>query len=72
MSLGASTPVTPPGMAPVVHEIIHVDDHVVASDGCIVGLSHPRVWLRIVDQQVVCPYCSRIYVLNEGAGNSGH
>ncbi|MEJ1978395.1 MAG: zinc-finger domain-containing protein [Acetobacteraceae bacterium] len=53
-------------------EIIHVDDRVVACDGGNAGLGHPRVWLRIVHEQVCCPYCSRIYVLNPGAGDSGH
>jgi uncharacterized Zn-finger protein len=31
------------------------------------------VFLRIEDHDVTCPYCSRHYVLNEGAGHgSGH
>jgi uncharacterized Zn-finger protein len=72
MSFGASTPVTPPGTAQGDHEIIYVDDRVVACDGGNAGLGHPRVWLRIVHKQTFCPYCSRIYVLNEGAGDSGH
>ena len=33
MPFGASTPEPPPGMAPGEHEIIHVDDRVVACDG---------------------------------------
>ena len=34
---------------------------------------HPRVFLHIEDRSVLCPYCSRLYVLNEGAGHaSGH
>lgn len=54
-------------------EIIHVDSAVVACDGGDGALGHPRVWLRIVDHQVSCPYCSRLYVLNEGAGHGdGH
>ncbi len=67
----ASTAVLgPPGSTP---EIIHVDSPVVACDGGDGPLGHPRVFLRIVDEQVVCPYCSRIYVLNEGAGHDdGH
>ena len=52
-------------------ETIHVDDAVVACDGGDGALGHPRVWLRIVDHQVQCPYCSRLYVLNEGAGHGG-
>jgi uncharacterized Zn-finger protein len=52
-------------------ETIHVDVRVVACDGGGGALGHPRVWLRIVDTQTMCPYCSRLYVLNPGAGN-GH
>ena len=48
-------------------ETIHVDGRVVACDGGLGGLGHPRVWLRIVEKHTFCPYCSRFYVLNEGA-----
>ncbi len=62
---------TTPTMDPT--EIIHVDDPVVACDGGDGALGHPRVFLRIVTHAVMCPYCSRLYVLNEGAGHgSGH
>jgi len=54
-------------------ETIHVNDRTVACDGGDGPLGHPRVFLRIVDDSVVCPYCSRLYVLNPGAGHaSGH
>ncbi len=54
-------------------EIIHVDSPVVACDGGDGALGHPRVWLRIVAHEIVCPYCSRQYVLNDGvAPDSGH
>jgi uncharacterized Zn-finger protein len=54
-------------------EIIRVDDRVVACDGGGGALGHPRVFLRIEDQSVLCPYCSRLYLLNEGAGHAaGH
>jgi uncharacterized Zn-finger protein len=43
---------------------------VVPCDGGNGALGHPRVWLRIVTQNVMCPYCSRLYVLNDGAGHS--
>ena len=63
---------SPPG-APAPTEIIHVNDAVVACDGGDGPLGHPRVFLRIVGREVMCPYCSRLYVLNEGAGHdSGH
>jgi uncharacterized Zn-finger protein len=54
-------------------EIIHVDEPVVACDGGDGALGHPRVWLRIVAHDVMCPYCSRLYVLNPGVSpDSGH
>jgi uncharacterized Zn-finger protein len=57
--------------APEASEIIRVDDRTVACDGGDGALGHPRVYLHIADRQVMCPYCSRLYVLNEGAGH-GH
>jgi uncharacterized Zn-finger protein len=54
-------------------EIIHVDEPVVACDGGDGAFGHPRVFLHIEDGSVMCPYCSRLYVLNEGAGHdTGH
>ena len=58
-------------------EIINVDDRTVACDGGDTALGHPRVFLHIEDRSVMCPYCSRLYVLSpgtsEGAGHaSGH
>ena len=54
-------------------ETIHVDSRTVACDGGDGALGHPRVFLRIPGEQVVCPYCSRLYVLHAGAGHaSGH
>ena len=52
-------------------ETIGVNERTVACDGGDGALGHPRVFLRIEAQQVICPYCSRLYVLNPGAG-SGH
>jgi len=51
-------------------ETFHVDDRTVACDGGPLG--HPRVFLHIEEREVVCPYCSRVYILNEGAGHDGH
>ncbi len=64
----------PDGAAiPTPTEIIHVDERVVACDGGGGALGHPRVFLRIEDQSVMCPYCSRLFLLNEGAGHAtGH
>ncbi len=52
-------------------ERIEVDSRVVACDGGDGALGHPRVYLRIVDRQIFCPYCSRLFVLRDGAGD-GH
>jgi uncharacterized Zn-finger protein len=43
----------------------------VACDGGDGALGHPRVFLRIPAEQVMCPYCSRLYVLNPGADHTG-
>jgi uncharacterized Zn-finger protein len=58
-----------PDMATV--ERIDVDSRVVACDGGDGALGHPRVYLRILDRQIFCPYCSRLFVLRDGAGD-GH
>ena len=68
MPFGANTPHPEVGLP----EVLHVDDRVVACDGGDGPLGHPRVWLRIVEQQTFCPWCSRIFVLNEGAADSDH
>jgi uncharacterized Zn-finger protein len=52
-------------------ETIHGDHRVVACDGGDGALGHPRVFLHMEDHQVMCPYCSRLYVLNEGAPAAG-
>ena len=67
MPFGADTPTPLLGLT----ETIHVDSRTVACDGGSDPGGHPRVWLHIDDKQTFCPYCSRIYVLNEGAGR-GH
>ncbi len=62
----ASTQLAPTESFPA--ETIYVDDRVVACDGGEGALGHPRVFLRINGTQVMCPYCSRVYVLNPHAG----
>ena len=49
-------------------EIIPVRDRTVPCDGGGGVLGHPRVYLRIIEQSIMCPYCSRHYVLEPGAG----
>jgi uncharacterized Zn-finger protein len=50
-------------------EIIHVNERTVACDGDGPE-GHPRVFLRIGGNEVVCPYCSRRYVLDAGAAST--
>jgi uncharacterized Zn-finger protein len=62
-----------PVLPPMPTETIQVDDRTVACDGGDGPLGHPRVFLYIDQQSVICPYCSRLYVLAPGAGHpSGH
>jgi uncharacterized Zn-finger protein len=64
---------SPTGTLVTPTEIIHVDSRTVACDGGDGALGHPLVFLRIADEQVMCPYCSRLYVLNPGADHDhGH
>jgi uncharacterized Zn-finger protein len=60
--------------SPPPTEVIPVDSRVVPCDGGEGALGHPRVFLRIEDGSVMCPYCSRLFVLKEGAGHgpTGH
>jgi len=69
MALAAETPTPQFGTL----ERVAVETRVVACDGGDGPLGHPRVWLLIVDKQIFCPYCSRLFVLRDGAGDShGH
>jgi uncharacterized Zn-finger protein len=54
-------------------EIITVDTDRVACDGGGGPLGHPKVYLNLGKEgRVECPYCSRVYVLREGAqGGTG-
>ncbi len=64
------TPKATEGVTP--DDRITVESRVVACDGGGGTLGHPTVYLRIEQQQVTCPYCSRSYVLREGAGGHDH
>ena len=63
-------PAAPPQPTRAATEVIAVDDPVVACDGGDGALGHPRVFLRIVGREIMCPYCSRLYILNKGAGHA--
>lgn len=50
-------------------EITHVQTRAVSCDGGVGPLGHPKVYLRIPEKQIACPYCSHIFILDEeGAG----
>ena len=55
-------------------ETLYVESTVVACDGGGGALGHPRVYLHMDTRGVVeCPYCSRRYILKDGAGTAaGH
>ena len=53
-------------------EIIHVKTTAVSCDGGNGAYGHPRVYLKILDAQIMCPYCSRLFVLEPGATDSAH
>ena len=53
-------------------EIIHVKTTAVSCDGGNGAYGHPRVYLKILDTQIMCPYCSRLFVLEPGATDSAH
>lgn len=55
-------------------ETVTVSTAKVACDGnAAEGLGHPRVYLDLTAHgEIVCPYCSRTYVLAEGAKIGHH
>jgi uncharacterized Zn-finger protein len=53
-------------------EIIHAKSRAVSCDGGEGVYGHPKVYLRIADKQIICPYCSRVFILQPGATDSAH
>jgi uncharacterized Zn-finger protein len=57
-------------------EIIRVKTRSVSCDGGNGAYGHPKVYLKISpdlpEQQIMCPYCSRLFVLEAGAGHEAH
>ncbi len=65
------SPKLTPGVTP--DDKITVHSRNVPCDGGGGALGHPTVMLHIEHDQATCPYCSRTYVLAEGAGDDhGH
>jgi len=53
-------------------EMIETHDRTIGCDGGIGALGHPRVFLRILDRSIDCPYCGRRYVLAATAPDNAH
>ena len=55
-------------------EVIEVETSTVACDGEGGAMGHPRVFLTLSKEgEIECPYCSRKYVLKQGAkAAAGH
>jgi uncharacterized Zn-finger protein len=54
-------------------ETITVETDRVACDGGGGALGHPKVYLNLGEERrIECPYCSRLYVLREGADAHAH
>tara|TARA_B100001027_G_scaffold29904_1_gene17736 strand:- start:2 stop:184 length:183 start_codon:yes stop_codon:yes gene_type:complete len=52
---------------------IYVETHTVACDGGGGPLGHPKVFLTFDESgEIVCPYCSRHYLLSPDAPAAGH
>lgn len=65
MLIQPANPVPHPKLGHV--ETIMVDKRTIACDSGLGALGHPRVWLKISGHQTVCPYCSRLFVLQPDA-----
>jgi len=59
------TPIAVPGVTP--DDRVTVTHRHIACDGGAAHLGHPRIWMKIEDREVTCPYCSRSFVLADGA-----
>ncbi|MGI9492289.1 MAG: zinc-finger domain-containing protein [Geminicoccaceae bacterium] len=56
-----------------VVEEVKVDSRTVSCDGGAGQLGHPRVFLAIDERnQVACPYCGQIFVLDPGKPEADH
>lgn len=56
-----------------VSEVVEVESMEVSCDGGSAAQGHPRVYLHldVDDKSIVCPYCSRTFVLKAGAKVGG-
>ncbi|PWR18781.1 zinc-finger domain-containing protein [Zavarzinia compransoris] len=60
-------------MAIEAPETQKVDSPIVACDGGEGALGHPRVYLNMESRgEIQCPYCGKLYILEEGAHAHAH
>ncbi len=51
-------------------EVIDVESKRIACDGGGTALGHPKIYMEMgTANEVVCPYCSRRFVLNQSAAS---
>jgi uncharacterized Zn-finger protein len=62
----------PDGTNTTPTEIVNVKTRAVSCDGGAGVYGHPKVYLRIAGDDIVCPYCSRRFVLQSGAVDHSH
>ena len=48
-------------------EIVEVEEISVSCDGGGGALGHPKVFLKLEDREVECPYCDKRFTLKAGA-----
>jgi uncharacterized Zn-finger protein len=62
----------PDGAKTSEDEIINVKTRAVSCDGGEGVYGHPKVYLRIAGEKIMCPYCSRLFVLEPGVTDHAH
>ncbi len=62
----------PDGTQNTPTEIVHVKTRSVSCDGGNGAYGHPKVYLKITGEQITCPYCSRLFILEAGAVDHSH
>lgn len=60
------TPIPVAGLTPQ-DRVVVAHRHVSCDGGADPALGHPRIWMKIEDREVTCPYCSKTFVLSEHA-----
>lgn len=51
-------------------ETVYTNKNTVSCEGNNPALGHPRVFLKLKDGKVVCPYCSKTFIFQEQSDNN--